>query len=201
MTSSDGTILTSIPAWLSIHMLSNMCDEITYTSLHFNGETIEVWEWISNFIIHCILDVIVPGCNSLYQPKWWYSSQHDEFLFQWVIIWPFCRHSYCMNIWLKIPTEWHESPHPSWNMGFFNYHWNVNEIFDKKNFQHIWKSLPSLLSIRYIKCDFYHMHNKHSFHCWILGSFKLGSQHCLNYFDLFCVVRVHSLAQKKCLQC
>ena len=29
-----------------------MCDEITYPFLNFNGATVEVKEWISNFIPH-----------------------------------------------------------------------------------------------------------------------------------------------------
>ena len=29
-----------------------MWDEITYLSPYFNGATVEVWEWISNFIQH-----------------------------------------------------------------------------------------------------------------------------------------------------
>ena len=29
-----------------------MWDEITYSFLNFNGATVEVWEWISNFIPH-----------------------------------------------------------------------------------------------------------------------------------------------------
>ena len=27
-----------------------VCDEITYPIPNFNGATVEVWEWISNFI-------------------------------------------------------------------------------------------------------------------------------------------------------
>ena len=35
-----------------------MCDEITYLSPNFNGSTVEVWEWISDFIPHIIMDAI-----------------------------------------------------------------------------------------------------------------------------------------------
>ena len=31
-------------------MLSNMLDEITYEFPNFKGATVEVWEWISNFM-------------------------------------------------------------------------------------------------------------------------------------------------------
>ena len=46
------------PAWIGNHILSNVYDEITYPFSNFNGETVEVWERISNFIIHIITDVI-----------------------------------------------------------------------------------------------------------------------------------------------
>ena len=35
-----------------------MWDEITYPFSNFNGSTIEVWEWISNFIQHFTGNVI-----------------------------------------------------------------------------------------------------------------------------------------------
>ena len=36
------TWLTSIPAWISNHMLNKVWDEITYPYLNFNGATVEV---------------------------------------------------------------------------------------------------------------------------------------------------------------
>ena len=44
--------LTLIPAWISNYVHCKMWDEITYPSPNFNGCTVEVWEWISNFIPH-----------------------------------------------------------------------------------------------------------------------------------------------------
>ena len=42
-----------------------MWDEITYPFLNFNGFTVEVLEWISNFISHCIGHAITyPWCLS-----------------------------------------------------------------------------------------------------------------------------------------
>ena len=40
-----------------------MLDEITYPFPNFNGATVEVWEWISNFITHftCICLLIHAG--------------------------------------------------------------------------------------------------------------------------------------------
>ena len=46
--------LTLIPAWISNHTYHWMWDEITYPFPNFNGATVEVWEWVSNF---CIVEV------------------------------------------------------------------------------------------------------------------------------------------------
>ena len=59
--------LTLIPAWISSLMLSKVWDEITYLSPNFNGATIGVWEWISNFIAHFIMDVITFPCWNFIQ--------------------------------------------------------------------------------------------------------------------------------------
>ena len=37
-------------------------DEITYPFPNFNGATVKVWEWISYFIPHSIMDVIIYPC-------------------------------------------------------------------------------------------------------------------------------------------
>ena len=42
--------LTLIPAWISNYIHYKVWDEITYPFPNFNGVTVEVWEWISNFI-------------------------------------------------------------------------------------------------------------------------------------------------------
>ena len=49
--------LTLIPTWISNHIPSKVWDGITYPFPNFNGATVEVWGWISNFIAHLILDV------------------------------------------------------------------------------------------------------------------------------------------------
>ena len=49
---------TLIPAWISNHMLSILWDGIGYPFANFNGFTVEVWEWISNFISHYVMNVI-----------------------------------------------------------------------------------------------------------------------------------------------
>ena len=42
--------LTLIPAWKSNHTPSNVWGEISYPFPNFNGATVEVWDWMSNFI-------------------------------------------------------------------------------------------------------------------------------------------------------
>ena len=40
--------------------MDKVLGEITYPFLNSNGCTDEVWEWISNFIPHFVIDVIRP---------------------------------------------------------------------------------------------------------------------------------------------
>ena len=40
-------------------MPSKVWDEITYSFQNFNVGTVEVWEWMNNFIQHFIMDVIM----------------------------------------------------------------------------------------------------------------------------------------------
>ena len=52
--------------WMHLHQFqylsSIVWDKITYPFLNFNGTTVEVWEWISNFIPCFIMDVITYPC-------------------------------------------------------------------------------------------------------------------------------------------
>ena len=57
--------LTLIPAWICNHIHYKMWDEINYPFLNFNGATVEVWEWISNFIPHITGHVITYPCWDL----------------------------------------------------------------------------------------------------------------------------------------
>ena len=43
-----------IQAWMSNYIRYTMWDEIIYPFPNFNGATVEVWKWISNFIPHFI---------------------------------------------------------------------------------------------------------------------------------------------------
>ena len=44
-------------------MLNKVWDEIIYPFPNFNGGTVDVWEWKSNFIPHFITDVITYPCK------------------------------------------------------------------------------------------------------------------------------------------
>ena len=83
-------------------MHSKLCDAITCPFPSFNGCTVEVWEWISNFIPNFIVDVITYTCRDYYLYCW----NHD-----FVII-DRCMISYCKlldnngTIWLKAISKW-----------------------------------------------------------------------------------------------
>ena len=49
--------LTLISAWISNHMPNKSRDEITYPFANFNGATVEVWEWLSNFTPYFVMDM------------------------------------------------------------------------------------------------------------------------------------------------
>ena len=48
--------------WINFQMHSKGWDEITYSFPNFNGATVEVWEWINNFIPEFIMYVIIYPC-------------------------------------------------------------------------------------------------------------------------------------------
>ena len=75
-----------------------MWDDINYPYPNFNGCTIEVWEWISNFIPHYTRCVITCPCWDLSQSmlvKW---APGGVYVFQTVII-----------MYLVIPNYWIKS--------------------------------------------------------------------------------------------
>ena len=53
---------TIIPAWICNNIPYKWWDGITYAFPNFNGCTVEVLEWISNFILHLVMDVITYPC-------------------------------------------------------------------------------------------------------------------------------------------
>ena len=56
--------ISLIPAWVSNNIRYKVLDEITYPFPNFNGATVEVWGWMSNFISHCTEHGITYPCLS-----------------------------------------------------------------------------------------------------------------------------------------
>ena len=54
--------LSLIPSCVTDHIHGKLWDGIIYSFLNFNGCTVEVSEWISNFIPRFIMDVITFPC-------------------------------------------------------------------------------------------------------------------------------------------
>ena len=54
--------LTLIPSWVSNYTPNKVWDEITFQFPNFDGRTVEVWEWINNFIRYIIMNVITYLC-------------------------------------------------------------------------------------------------------------------------------------------
>ena len=54
--------LTLITAWINNSMLSKVWDEITHPFPNFSGCTVQVWEWVSCFIPHFIIESISYPC-------------------------------------------------------------------------------------------------------------------------------------------
>ena len=69
-------VLTLIPAWISNHTPSKVWDEITYPFLNFNGCTVEVQEWISNFTVQGV-QVQMVHVKELYCAYIW---KHNNFM-------------------------------------------------------------------------------------------------------------------------
>ena len=53
--------LTLIPSQIS-NSVHNVWDENTYLFPNVNGAAVEIWEWISNFTSHFIMDIITYPC-------------------------------------------------------------------------------------------------------------------------------------------
>ena len=59
---SAASLINFNPSMGKFHMSSKMWDEITYPFPNFNGGTVEVWLWISNFMPHFITNVTTYPC-------------------------------------------------------------------------------------------------------------------------------------------
>ena len=53
----------TVTAWISRHMPSKVCNEITYPPPKFKGCIVELWEWISYSTPHTIVDAITYSCG------------------------------------------------------------------------------------------------------------------------------------------
>ena len=78
--------LTSIPAWISNCNYHKVWDEITYPFPNFNGYTVEVWKWRSNFVPHFTGHVITYPCldwSLSMLVKWapWYMINFPEYFY------------------------------------------------------------------------------------------------------------------------
>ena len=47
-----------IPPWISDYIHYKVWDEFTYPFTNFTGATIEIWEWIGNFLMHLACDYL-----------------------------------------------------------------------------------------------------------------------------------------------
>ena len=52
-----------ITAWMNNHILYKGWDEISYPFQNFNGCTVEVWDWICNFIPHFTEHVVLTNAG------------------------------------------------------------------------------------------------------------------------------------------
>ena len=52
-------VLSLIPTWIDNHIPNEVWDEITYPFPDSNDCAVEVWECISNFILHFVLDILI----------------------------------------------------------------------------------------------------------------------------------------------
>ena len=95
--------LTLIPEWISNYIHYRVWDEITYPFLTFTNCTIEVWEWISNFIPQFPGHVISYPCRDLSWTiivKGTTGAIYKLYLFRPELITRECEHRW----WLLLPT-------------------------------------------------------------------------------------------------
>ena len=59
---SQVSCVNLIPAWMSNYIHYEVWDEIMYAFPNIKGATIEVWEWINNFILHFTGHLITYPC-------------------------------------------------------------------------------------------------------------------------------------------
>ena len=84
-------VLTLIPAWISNHMHRKVWDEVSYPLPNFNNSTVEVMEWISNFIPYFIVNQIKSNHQFIrthwshtkkYTHKYWHKEKKSNHFFK-----------------------------------------------------------------------------------------------------------------------
>ena len=93
--------------WLINYIHYKMWDEITYPFPNFNGAAVEVWEYLSNFILH------FTGCmiKSMLLPNFYNFRDHSVYASsQWEMV-LLCN---TISQWRGTYTEW--SPQFVWDM-------------------------------------------------------------------------------------
>ena len=100
--------INSIQARISNNMSSKVWDEIIYPLPNFNGCTVEVWEWINNFISHFMKDIITYPCwhqklNHIRKRSPWSNYTEGRVQKYWIcdeIIYPLPNFNGCtVEVW------------------------------------------------------------------------------------------------------
>ena len=55
-----------IPEWISNHVSSKVWDEISNPFPHWNGATVNVWQWINNFSSYFITDLLLIHAGTMW---------------------------------------------------------------------------------------------------------------------------------------
>ena len=120
--------LTLILTWISNFMFYKVWDEITYSFLNFNSETVDMWEWISNFTPKLKVCVITFPCCGF---KLIHFSERDpcHLSLYWIYNKPFILRlnfglltrlllqTHNSNLFFLLVKCYFEKNYPSWSCG------------------------------------------------------------------------------------
>ena len=123
-----------IPTWISNDIHHYVWDEITYPFPNFNSTTVEVWEWISNFIPHftgCVIAGI--KINSLWPSDTIWQHKSGWTLAQVMACCLTAPSHYLNQSWLIISkVQWHSSESNFTRDTSVICHWNKLENYLSK---------------------------------------------------------------------
>ena len=92
------TYLALIPAWISNYIHNNVWDEMTYPFWNFYDCTVEVWEWISNFIPHFTGHVITYPVNKEHEDShYWPFMRAQQGTISWMYFHVMISSSYTLD--------------------------------------------------------------------------------------------------------